>query len=687
MAKLHMDTLAKKAKRSKRAVRDAVNELPKELDDTYREAIRRIKGQDEDDVALAEQVLAWVCLCYEQVNVPQLQQALATQQGYSYDDQESLIDPDDFISVCAGLVAVDKERQVVRLVHYTAESFFERELLHHFPRARSQISLTCIAHLLDMRINSMAWDNTSSYSPFLERYYYHEIEQGIESAKEKGFGYNTFARYAINYAIQHIQANPDSALLESTQRFWRSENIVDIRKAYTYLHRKAGKICLLDCYPVLTELQLVVFFGFSSEINRLVAAGVVSDKGSVGTAVCIAADRGNSSILNLLLASGAPADGCIEMYPEEFWTALECAVDQTHLATVQILLQNLEITSTLPGNKLQTALHLAAKSLWPTGVKILLEHGAEANSTTFERQTPLHWAMMKYTPQNQGNLIEVIHLLLGAGTDVNARDVYGKSPLSYIQGTDIKVSRFLRGRGAIDMPDSQIIQNIRMGIIPKVRELLSMGVDVNTLCYEFGFPTGMNALQVTLVESPEPKLIQILLEAGANPDQHGPDGNALYIAVKLRRDPYRIIKPILDKIRNIDATFNDETALYLAAEHGFVHTVQVLLDGGASPEVDCGKYGSALAVTSRNFHSPVTKLLLQWGATVDRRVIKALNELRTDYYASWEQHISYSPYANIFDLLRQHASVEYSAKLQQLWEDVSNYLPARMINESSRFNY
>jgi hypothetical protein len=55
-------------------------------------------------------------------------------------------------------------------------------------------------------------------------------------------------------------------------------------------------------------------------------------------------------------------------------------------------------------------------------------------------------------------------------------------------------------------------------------------------------------------------------------------------------------------MRDVDATFNDETALYFAAEHGFVLTVQALLDRGTSLEIDCGKYGSALAIASRNFH-------------------------------------------------------------------------------------
>lgn len=171
-------------------------------------------------------------------------------------------------------------------------------------------------------------------------------------------------------------------------------------------------------------------------------------------------------------------------YPGEFWTPLDCAVDQKHLATAQILLKNLRAISDLPGNKSQTALHLAAKSLWPTGVKLLLEHGAEANSTTFERQTPLHWAMMKYNPQGLSDLMEMIHLLLDAGTDVNARDLYGMSPLSYVQGTDVKISRFLRDCGARDLADSRLIRNVRLGNITEVRGLLDMGANVNTLCNE-----------------------------------------------------------------------------------------------------------------------------------------------------------------------------------------------------------
>jgi hypothetical protein len=40
-------------------------------------------------------------------------------------DEENLPDIEDIVSVCAGLVSVDQERDIIHLVHYTTQEFFE----------------------------------------------------------------------------------------------------------------------------------------------------------------------------------------------------------------------------------------------------------------------------------------------------------------------------------------------------------------------------------------------------------------------------------------------------------------------------------------------------------------------------------------------------------------------------------
>ena len=61
--------------------------------------------------------------------------------------EENLSDIEDLVSVCAGLVTVDQESSIVRLVHLTAQEYFERIRLKRFPNAQSKITTTCLTYL------------------------------------------------------------------------------------------------------------------------------------------------------------------------------------------------------------------------------------------------------------------------------------------------------------------------------------------------------------------------------------------------------------------------------------------------------------------------------------------------------------------------------------------------------------
>jgi hypothetical protein len=56
----------------------------------------------------------------------ELQHAIAVELGKSKFDEKSQPDIEDIVFVCAGLVTVNKESKIIRLVHYTAQEYFER---------------------------------------------------------------------------------------------------------------------------------------------------------------------------------------------------------------------------------------------------------------------------------------------------------------------------------------------------------------------------------------------------------------------------------------------------------------------------------------------------------------------------------------------------------------------------------
>jgi ankyrin repeat domain-containing protein 50 len=109
-----MDSLM--SKHSLAAARKALQNLPTEVDATYDEAMERIERQSEDDRDLAKQVISWITYAFRPLSVQELQHALAITPETTEMDYEAIIDEDILTSVCAGLVVIDEESSICRLV-------------------------------------------------------------------------------------------------------------------------------------------------------------------------------------------------------------------------------------------------------------------------------------------------------------------------------------------------------------------------------------------------------------------------------------------------------------------------------------------------------------------------------------------------------------------------------------------
>ena len=95
-----------------------------------------------------------------------------------------------------------------------------------------------------------------------------------------------------------------------------------------------------------------------------------------------------------------------------------------------------------------TALHFAAFFAQPETARLLVDHGADlhAVSPTFGSVTPLHSAAA-------GGSAEIVHVLLAAGADANARQNLGFTALhAAAQNGDAGMARDLLDHGAMDEP-------------------------------------------------------------------------------------------------------------------------------------------------------------------------------------------------------------------------------------------
>lgn len=82
---------------------------PEAYTQAYKDAKRRIEEQDSDASKLAMNILMWITCAKRQLTIRELQEALAVEKDQSFLDEENITGETFIVSVCGGLVAVDKE--------------------------------------------------------------------------------------------------------------------------------------------------------------------------------------------------------------------------------------------------------------------------------------------------------------------------------------------------------------------------------------------------------------------------------------------------------------------------------------------------------------------------------------------------------------------------------------------------
>ncbi|KAF7333149.1 ANK-REP-REGION domain-containing protein [Mycena venus] len=145
LAKLHIESLSTKS--TVKGVREALKTLPKTLNNSYDNAMKHIAEQDEESKAIAHLTLTWVANVKRPLTVLELRTALAVEPGAKSLDEDNILDMEIILSVCAGLVIIDKQLSVVRLVHYTTQEYLDLIQPLQFPDAQTEITRTLLTYM------------------------------------------------------------------------------------------------------------------------------------------------------------------------------------------------------------------------------------------------------------------------------------------------------------------------------------------------------------------------------------------------------------------------------------------------------------------------------------------------------------------------------------------------------------
>ncbi|PCD24438.1 hypothetical protein FGRA07_11098 [Fusarium graminearum] len=346
----------------------------------YGQAMERINEQMPGKKELAMKVLSWITCAKRQLTTSELQHALATKTGKSELDHGDLTHIGDMVSVCAGLVTVDEESGIIRLVHYTTQEYLKRTREQWFRDPESVIATTCVTYL-SFIVFETGFCKTD-----------HEFEERLRSSP--------FYDYAAHNWGHHARKDVTSNqvvidFLKSQAKVEASYQALMTAKQFSFNPNYSQRLP-----RKMTGLHLACLFGLSKAADtllRLEYSPYLEDTYS-RTPLWYAAQNGHKAVVELLLAEGADANAAAT---DNGCTALQAAAEGGHLEVIEKLLA----AGADADNA--AALQVAAWGGHLEVIEKLLAAGADANAAALQAAA-------------EGGHLEVVEKLLAAGADVNA---------------------------------------------------------------------------------------------------------------------------------------------------------------------------------------------------------------------------------------------------------------------------
>ncbi|KAL8721445.1 MAG: hypothetical protein Q9181_007702 [Wetmoreana brouardii] len=393
LARLHLDSVAKSMNPA--ALKTNLQKMPRQLDATYDEAMLRIEDQDGEHAILAKKVLLWLLYAWRSLTPVELQHALAVEStvpGHGL-DEEHMIHPDDIIYSCAGLVTLDRETNIVRMVHYSAQEYLSAKRQIHIPDGHDVIVAVCLKYLTS--------------DPFADGRCTDEAQ--LKTLKEK----HPFLDYAAQYWGHHARnSGPNANLWSSSIAFMKtiSNSSIAAQTAHQQYIHLPWRDYPLDS-PIIPPLMVAAHFGLSDVAAILLDQGADIDErplhgfGALG----IASRDGFEKVVRLLLDRGAD----LHKSQRHGITALHQASSKNHPQVVEMLVQHDRSIIKSRNMYGKSALHDAAERGFADTVRVLLQFGPHLTEADNTAKTPLSYAA------GSGD-IPTVKMILEAGVPVDS---------------------------------------------------------------------------------------------------------------------------------------------------------------------------------------------------------------------------------------------------------------------------
>lgn len=630
---------------SKSQIRKALRTMPKDPFSMYDTTIERIKRQGTQRSELALTVLGWISHAQRPLLIDELRNALAVDfsESENYErvrqvDVDNLVRPQLLVDICAGLITIEQESKIVRLVHFTTQEYFNKNSDLYFPDVPAKITGTCLTYLLIDEFEEGPCLRKESLQKRLDQYPFYEYAASHWGNHARGISETKFLDLILE-------------LVNNNKKLCASVEACNLREPEFF------RWCnLFGTHPDgFGPLHCAASQGLDEAIKVLLAEGKdpYEIDGTFKTPVHWAAWRGHCSSLRILLDTGFE----IHTPSEDGFLLLETAVDQGRDEAVRLLLdRGFEInrrgfggstallTAAIMGRESlidlllereadcqlttqfgETALMKAVLSGQKGIARRLLSHGASVTSTNSCGNTALHCAA--YTGQD-----EMIDLFLEAGADVNLTTTNGDTALHLAANRGHEsIVRYLVGKGAnIEVKTADKIEDLTPLIeevgrcIPEMVQLHACGRGATPL-----FEAALHAHE---------NVFHCLVSLGACLDTKDADSNTLLMATAIsirhcswgsylkdatslkaiKSSALSLAEFLIGHGADINGSNKSQaTPLLLSAEHGFLDLLELLVKCGADLNAKTEEGSTMLHLAAFNSHADVVDWLINRGVELE----------------------------------------------------------------------